>query len=96
MISAIGAQNRHIPPVKEEKSGETLSGKSGGSVGHRAKAMTAESDDTAPGAEGRAASMIARMDITVLTPQPASAADGAHLNVDVAEVASEGEIAAEG
>jgi len=35
--------------------------------------MVAETGDTDPGAQGRAASTIARMDITVLTPPPEEA-----------------------
>ncbi|WP_394885821.1 hypothetical protein ACG873_01750 (plasmid) [Mesorhizobium sp. AaZ16] len=77
MISVIGVQNRHTPQTTEnEKVGRaadgaegTSAGKSADSVGHRAKVMVAELDDTAPGAQGRAASMIARMDLTVLTPE---------------------------
>lgn len=75
MVSAIGTQHRHTPEIvrpektdKEERP-EGMSGKSADSVGHRAKLMVAESDDTTAGAQGRAASLIARMDITVLAPE---------------------------
>ncbi|TJV02811.1 MAG: hypothetical protein E5Y12_18790 [Mesorhizobium sp.] len=73
MVSAIGSQHRQTPetllkPAKTETGEGFAPGKSADSVGHRAKAMVAETGDTDPGAQGRAASTIARMDITVLTP----------------------------
>jgi hypothetical protein len=71
MVSAIGNQHRQEtqPKLAKTEPGELFApGKSAASVGHRAKAMVAESGDTDPGAQGRAASTIARMDITVLTP----------------------------
>ena len=73
MVSAIGNQHRQVPetqpkPAKTDPGEGFAPGKSADSVGHRAKAMVAESGDTDPGAQGRAASTIARMDITVLTP----------------------------
>jgi hypothetical protein len=73
MVSAIGNQHRQVPetqlkPAKPETSEGFAPGKSADSVGHRAKAMVAETGDTGSNAQGRAASTIARMDITVLTP----------------------------
>ena len=97
MVSEIGSQNRHTPQIiQHDKTGKSellegiSPGKSANSVGHRARVMVAESDDTATGAQGRAASMIARMDITVLAPErtvetPAEAApDGARMSEDIA------------
>lgn len=49
----------------------TFPGKSAESVGHLAKASVLETGDSEPGAQGRAASRIARMDVTVL-PSPGS------------------------
>ncbi|RWA74636.1 MAG: hypothetical protein EOQ30_05890 [Mesorhizobium sp.] len=46
----------------------TFPGKSAESVGHLAKASVLETGDSEPGAQGRAASRIARMDVTVLPP----------------------------
>ncbi|WP_192245309.1 hypothetical protein [Mesorhizobium silamurunense] len=46
----------------------TFPGKSADSVGHLAKASVLETGDSEPGAQGRAASRIARMDVTVLPP----------------------------
>ncbi|RUW19821.1 MAG: hypothetical protein EOS38_01375 [Mesorhizobium sp.] len=43
-------------------------GKSGESIGHLAKASVLETGDSEPNAQGRAASRIARMDVTVLPP----------------------------
>jgi hypothetical protein len=97
MVSEIGSQNRHTPQIiQHDKTGKSellegiSPGKSADSVGHRARVMVAESDDTATGAQGRAASMIAKMDITVLAPEhtvetPAEAApDGARMSQDIA------------
>lgn len=74
MVSAIGNQHRQAAetrpkPAKTEPGEGFAPGKSADSVGHRAEAMAAESGDTDSGAQGRAASTIARMDITVLAPQ---------------------------
>ncbi|ANT52180.1 MULTISPECIES: hypothetical protein [Mesorhizobium] len=78
MVSAIASQHRHVPENQlkagKPETGEGFApGNSADSVGHRAKAMVAETGDTDPGAQGRAASTIARMDITVLTPPPEEA-----------------------
>ncbi|MFK0691176.1 hypothetical protein ACFX5Q_23685 [Mesorhizobium sp. IMUNJ 23033] len=78
MVSAIASQHRHVPEnqlkAAKPETGEGFApGNSADSVGHRAKAMVAEAGDTDPGAQGRAASTIARMDITVLTPPPEEA-----------------------
>ena len=75
MVSAIGNQHRQLPetqpkPAKTDPGEGFAPGKSADSVGHRAKAMVAETGDTDPNAQGGAASRIARMDITVLTPPP--------------------------
>ncbi|TIS53294.1 hypothetical protein [Mesorhizobium sp.] len=73
MVSAIASQHRQVPEnqlkAPKPETGEGFApGKSADSVGHRAKAMVAETGDTNPNAQGSAASKIARMDITVLTP----------------------------
>jgi hypothetical protein len=71
MVSITATQHRHIPetPKAKANTGEDFTmGKSAESVGHRARAMVAETGDLEPGAQGRAASTIARMDVTVLTP----------------------------
>ncbi|MER9326484.1 hypothetical protein [Mesorhizobium sp. M0488] len=73
MVSVIASQHRKAPETQlkaaKPETGEGFApGKSADSVGHRAKAMVAETDDTAPNSQGNAASKIARMDITVLTP----------------------------
>ncbi|WP_457151859.1 hypothetical protein [Mesorhizobium sp. P5_C1] len=75
MVSAIASQHRQVPDTQlKATKPETVEGfapgKSADSVGHRAKAMAAETGDTDPNAQGGAASRIARMDITVLTPPP--------------------------
>ena len=82
MVSAIATQHRHIPETQPKaaktNSGEELSpGKSADSVGHRAKAMVLETGDSEPGAQGRAASKIARMDVTLLSPVPPAAEETA-------------------
>ncbi len=71
MVSITATQHRHVSdaPKAKPKAGEDFSvGKSAESVGHRAKAVVTETGDIEPGAQGRAASTIARMDVTVLTP----------------------------
>jgi len=75
MVSVIASQHRQVPEtqlkaVKPETGEGFAPGKSADSVGHRAKAMVAETGDTSSSAQGAAASKIARMDITVLTPPP--------------------------
>ncbi|WP_214470662.1 hypothetical protein [Mesorhizobium sp. dw_380] len=72
MVSAIGNQHRQVPetqlkPAKPQTGEGFEPGKSADSVGHRAKAMIAETGDADPNAQGSAASKIARMDITVLS-----------------------------
>ncbi|TPI70743.1 hypothetical protein FJ420_06150 [Mesorhizobium sp. B3-1-3] len=71
MTSVVGSQHgtglvRH--PSKPPASSEAFPGKSGESVGHLAKASVCETDDSEPNAQGKAASRIARMDLTVLSP----------------------------
>ncbi|MDX8504214.1 hypothetical protein [Mesorhizobium captivum] len=72
MTSPVGNQNnagvvqRNLRP--QAPSEETFPGKSAESVGHLAKASVLETGDSEPGAQGRAASRIARMDVTVLPP----------------------------
>jgi hypothetical protein len=76
MVSAIATQHRHISetqPKAAKPNAADSPGKSAASVGHRAKAMVAETGDTDPGAQGRAASRIARMDLTLLSPVPPAA-----------------------
>jgi hypothetical protein len=75
MVSVIASQHRQTPEpqlkaAKPDTSEGFAPGKSADSVGHRAKAMVAETGDTDPNSQGNAASKIARMDITVLTPPP--------------------------
>ncbi|RWK06510.1 MAG: hypothetical protein EOR43_05850 [Mesorhizobium sp.] len=72
MTSPIGNQhnagavprNTRVPTPPEAN----FPGKSAESVGHLAKAAVLETGDSEPGAQGRAASRIARMDVTVLPP----------------------------
>ncbi|AZO15475.1 hypothetical protein EJ069_12555 [Mesorhizobium sp. M2A.F.Ca.ET.043.05.1.1] len=71
MTSPVGSQ--HPTGVvyhssKPQKSSETFPGKSAESVGHLAKVSVAETDAGEPNAQGKAASRIARMDLTVLSP----------------------------
>ncbi|MER9586917.1 hypothetical protein [Mesorhizobium sp. M0276] len=75
MIAAIANQPRQVPEKqtavgKPETSEEFSPGRSADAVGHLAKIMVGASGDVDSGAQGRAASKIARMDITVLTPPP--------------------------
>ena len=75
MVSAIASQHRHVPETQPKaakpSAGEEVSpGKSADSVGHRAITAVLESGDVEPGAQGRAASLINRMDVTVLSPVP--------------------------
>ena len=53
---------------KPQASSETFPGKSADSVGHLAKASVSEAGASEPNAQGKAASRIARMDLTVLSP----------------------------
>lgn len=75
MVSAIASQHRHLP-VDQPKAGRPdtgevfVPGKSVESVGHRAKAMVIETADLDSGAQGRTASKIARMHVTLLSPVP--------------------------
>ncbi|WP_189521210.1 hypothetical protein [Mesorhizobium sp. M1B.F.Ca.ET.045.04.1.1] len=70
MTSPIGSQQNagtvqrtiRLPTAPEA----TFPGKSAESVGHLAKASVLETGDSEPGAQGRAASRIARMDVTAL------------------------------
>ncbi|WFP74277.1 hypothetical protein [Mesorhizobium sp. WSM4906] len=72
MTSPIGSQQNagavqrtaRLPASPEA----SFPGKSAESVGHLAKASVLETGDSEPGAQGRAASRIARMDVTVLAP----------------------------
>ena len=73
MVSAIATQHRHVLEIqpkagKRKQAKDFAPGKSADSVGQRAKAMVAETGDMEPGAQGRAASKIARMDVTLLSP----------------------------
>lgn len=61
-----GAVQRNLRP--QAPSEGTFPGKSAESVGHLAKASVLETGDSEPDAQGRAASRIARMDVTVLPP----------------------------
>ncbi|WP_156913420.1 hypothetical protein [Mesorhizobium sp. WSM3224] len=53
---------------KPQASSETFPGKSAESIGHLAKVSVSETGATEPNAQGKAASRIARMDLTVLSP----------------------------
>jgi hypothetical protein len=75
MVSVVAGQHRQVPETQlkaaKPGTGEGFApGKSADSVGHRAKAMVAETGDTDTNSQGNAASKIARMDIPVLTPPP--------------------------
>ncbi|RWN28121.1 MAG: hypothetical protein EOR97_23185 [Mesorhizobium sp.] len=75
MVSVIASQHPHVPEkqtaVGKPQTGEGFSpGRSADAVGHLAKIMVAAGGDMDAGAQGRAASKIARMDITVLTAPP--------------------------
>lgn len=61
-----GAVQRTTRPQTSPEA--TFPGKSADSVGHLAKASVLETGDNEPDAQGRAASRIARMDVTVLPP----------------------------
>ncbi|WP_217578155.1 hypothetical protein [Mesorhizobium sp. GbtcB19] len=70
MTSPIGSQHgagavHHAS--KPQPPSETFPGKSADSVGHLAKASVLETGDSEPNAQGKAASRIARMDLTVLS-----------------------------
>ncbi|TPK94519.1 MULTISPECIES: hypothetical protein [unclassified Mesorhizobium] len=70
MTSVVGSQHGTglvHNPSKPSASPEALPGKSAESVGHLAKASVSETDDSEPNAQGKAASRIARMDLTVLS-----------------------------
>jgi hypothetical protein len=87
MVSAIAASLRQVPhpnAAKPEASGAASHGRSDLSVGHRAKAMVAESGDTAPNALGKAASLIAQLDLAARDIAPA-----VELPADTAEPAPE-------
>ena len=71
MTSVVGSQHgtslvHH--PSKTRASSEAFPGNSAESVGHLAKASVSETDASDPNAQGKAASRIARMDLTVLSP----------------------------
>ncbi|WP_245435886.1 hypothetical protein [Mesorhizobium tamadayense] len=73
MTSPIGSQHNAAGAVQRTNRPQpspegTFPGKSADSVGHLAKASVLETGDTEPGAQGRAASRIARMDLTLLPP----------------------------
>ncbi len=71
MTSVVGSQHGTAlghHPSNPPASSEAFPGKSADSVGHLAKASVSETDDGEPNAQGKAASRIARMDLTVLSP----------------------------
>jgi hypothetical protein len=71
MTSPVGSQHSAAAvqhASKPSPSTETFPGKSADSVGHLAKASVLETDASEPNAQGKAASRIARMDLTVLSP----------------------------
>ncbi|TGP57426.1 hypothetical protein EN873_04950 [bacterium M00.F.Ca.ET.230.01.1.1] len=70
MTSPVGSQHgagavHHAS--KPQPSSETFPGKSADSIGHLAKASVLETGDDEPNTQGKAASRIARMDLTVLS-----------------------------
>ncbi|WP_198541032.1 hypothetical protein [Mesorhizobium sp. LCM 4577] len=86
MTSVVGSQHATSlvhRPSKTHTSSETFPGNSAESVGHLAKASVSETDASDPNAQGKAASRIARMDLTVLSPtdsgdqEPDAASDAA-------------------
>jgi hypothetical protein len=91
MTSPVGSQ--HSAGVvhhssKPRGSSETFPGESAESVGHLAKASVSETDAGEPNAQGKAASRIARMDLTVLSPtgsgeEPDTATDAPDATGDV-------------
>ncbi|MDX8535835.1 hypothetical protein RFM41_33035 [Mesorhizobium sp. VK25A] len=64
-------------PGKTHVSSEAFLGNSAESVGHLAKASVSETDASDPNAQGKAASRIARMDLTVLSPTGSGEGQGA-------------------
>jgi hypothetical protein len=71
MTSVVGSQHgtslvHH--PGKTRVSSEAFPGTSAESIGHLAKASVSETDADDPNAQGKAASRIARMDLTALSP----------------------------
>jgi hypothetical protein len=75
MTSVVGSQHGTSlvhRPGKTHASPETFPGNSAESIGHLAKASVSETDASDPNAQGKAASRIARMDLTVLSPTGSS------------------------
>ncbi|RAZ86961.1 hypothetical protein DPM33_26815 [Mesorhizobium hawassense] len=84
MTSPVGSQHGagavHHHASKPQAPSDTFPGKSADSIGHLAKASVLETGDGEPNAQGKAASRIARMDLTVLSSGDSGdgqAADGA-------------------
>lgn len=78
MTSVIGSQHgtslvHH--PSRTHASSEAFPGNSAESVGHLAKASVSETDANDSNAQGKAASRIARMDLTVLSPTDSGGQD---------------------
>ncbi|WP_189464983.1 hypothetical protein [Mesorhizobium sp. M2D.F.Ca.ET.223.01.1.1] len=85
MISPVGSQHsagavHHAS--KPQPPSETFPGKSADSVGHLAKASVLETGDDEPNAQGKAASRIARMDLTVLSAGGSGDGQGAEAPTD--------------
>ena len=73
MVSAVGSQHRHVqvvPPKAQNPEIPQAAGKSMESVGHGAKAEIFADAETAPNAQGKAAAMLAKLDLSAITPQP--------------------------
>ena len=68
---------------------ETFPGKSAESIGHLAKASVSDTDADDSNAQGKAASRIARMDLTVLSP--AGPTDGGQAS-DSSSAAAAGDV----
>ncbi|MBZ9736923.1 hypothetical protein LB534_18570 [Mesorhizobium sp. CA18] len=70
MTSLVGSQlgPGAMHQASRPQASETFPGKRAESVGHLAKASVFETDIGEPNAQGKSASRIARMDLTVLSP----------------------------
>jgi hypothetical protein len=96
MTSRVGSQHgagivHHSS--KPQGSSETFPGKSAESVGHLAKASVSETDTGKPNAQGKAASRIARMDLTVLSPTGSGESEEPDTATDAPTIAGDVEAA---
>ncbi|WP_434722128.1 hypothetical protein [Mesorhizobium sp. RIZ17] len=95
MTSLVG--NQHGAGIvhhssKPQAASETFPGKSAESVGHLAKASASETG-TEPNAQGKAASRIARMDLTVLSPTGSGESEEPDTATDAPTIAGDVEAA---